>query len=230
MQKSAKYALIAVVGVVVLGGLGFYWFVLRDDAPSRASLQTSTVTTVAGAGDPASADGTWKVAQADGVFVGYRVEELFGGDTIKKTAVGRTAAVEGTLTITGTTVSGATIAADVTKLKSDRSQRDGQIVDRGLQTKTFPQATFKLTQPIQLPGAPEKGKEVTVTATGELTLHGQTQTVEIPLQAKWDGGTITIAGGTKIQFADYGIEPPSNGIVTVDPTGEFELQLTFVPS
>ena len=33
MQKSAKYALIAVVAIVVLGGLGFYWFFLRDDAP-----------------------------------------------------------------------------------------------------------------------------------------------------------------------------------------------------
>ncbi len=100
MQKSAKYALIAVVLVIVLGGAGFYWFFLRDDAPPKASLQTNS--TVEGAsGDPASADGTWKVAPADNVFVGYRVQEVFAGETIKKTAAGRTPAVEGTLTVSG---------------------------------------------------------------------------------------------------------------------------------
>jgi len=230
MQKSAKYAFIAVVAVIVFGGLGFYWFFLRDDAPPRASLQSSTATTVEGAAARSTADGTWKVAPGEGAFVGYRVEELFAGETIKKTAVGRTTSVDGTLTISGSTVTEATITADVTRLKSDSTRRDGQIVDRGLQTKTFPGATFKLTTPIQLPGAPEKGREVAVTATGELSLHGQTRTVEIPLQAKWDGATITIAGGTRIQFADYGIEAPTNGIVTVDDTGEFEIQLTFVPA
>jgi polyisoprenoid-binding protein YceI len=230
MQKSVKYALIAVVAVIVLGGAGFYWFFLRDDAPERASLQTSSVTTVAGAEDRSTADGTWKVAPGEGVFVGYRVQELFGGDTIKKTAVGRTPGVEGTLTVSGTTVTEATITADMTQLKSDRSQRDDQIVNRGIQTKMFPQASFKLTKPIQLPGPPQKGQEVDVTATGELTLHGQTQTIDIPLKAKWDGGTITVAGGTKIQFADYSIDPPTNAIATVDDTGEFELQLTYVPA
>ena len=103
MQKSVKYALIAVVLVIVLGGAGFYWFVLRDDAPPKATLQTNS--TVAGApSDQASADGTWKVAPADNVFVGYRVQEVFAGETIKKTAAGRTPAVTGTLTISGSTV------------------------------------------------------------------------------------------------------------------------------
>ena len=47
MQKSVKYALIAVIVVIVLGGAGFYWFVLRDDVPPRATLQTNS--SVAGA-------------------------------------------------------------------------------------------------------------------------------------------------------------------------------------
>jgi polyisoprenoid-binding protein YceI len=233
VQKSAKYAFIAVVVIIVFGGLGFYWFFLRDDAPKRASLRAATATTVttgAGSTEKATADGTWVVAPGEGVFVGYRVEEQFAGDSLKKAAVGRTAAVEGSLTVAGAQVTKATITADVTQLKSDRTQRDGQIVDRGLQTRTFPQATFELTTPIQLPGAAEKGRQVDVTATGQLTLHGQTRTVEIPLQAVWDGATITVAGGTKVQFGDYGIEAPTNGIVTVADTGEFELQLTFVPS
>ena len=229
MQKSAKYALIAVVVVILAGGFGFYWFVLRDDAPPRATLQTNSA--VAGVEDvKASADGTWKVAPADNVFVGYRVQELFAGESIKHQAAGRTPVVEGTMTVSGSTISSAEITADVTKLKSDRNARDNQIRTRGLQTDTFPQATFKLTKPIVLPGPPEKGVSVDVVATGELTLHGQTRTVDIPLQAQWDGATINVAGGAKVAFSDYGIEPPTNGIVTVDDNGEFELQLTFVPA
>jgi polyisoprenoid-binding protein YceI len=229
MQKSAKFALIAVVVVIILGGAGFYWFVLRDDAPPRATLQTNSTVVGADSGK-ASADGTWKVAPADNVFVGYRVQELFAGESIKKEAAGKTLVVDGTMTISGSSVTVVQITADVTRLKSNRDARDNQIRTRGLQTDTFPQATFKLTRPVTLPGPPEKGVSVDVVATGELTLHGQTRTVDIPLKAQWDGGTIEVAGGTKVAFADYGIDPPTNGIVTVDNTGEFELQLTFVPS
>ena len=231
MQKSAKYALVAVLAVIVVGGAGFYWFFLRDDAPKRASLQTSSPVAANGtAVEPTSADGTWKVEQASGVFVGYRVEELFGGSTIKVTAVGRTPAVTGTMTVAGTEITASDITADVTKLTSDQGARDQQIKSRGLETDTFGTAEFKLIQPITLPGVPQKGREVDVTATGELTLHGQTKRVEIPLQAKWNGSTITLAGNAKVAFSDYGIAAPTNAIVSVDDNGEFELQLTFVPS
>jgi len=232
VQKSAKYALIAVVVIIVAGGAGFYWFFLRDDAPKRASLQTAptAVDGRAGTSAPTTADGTWKVAPADGVFVGYRVQELFGGQTIKVTAVGRTPAVSGSLTVAGSEITAADLTADVTKLTSDKSQRDGQIKTRGLETDTFTSAEFKLTQPITLPGPPTQGQEVDVTATGDLTLHGQTRSVQIPLQAKWNGSTITMAGGAKVAFSDYGITAPTNQIVSVDDNGEFELQLTFVPA
>jgi polyisoprenoid-binding protein YceI len=228
MQKSVKIALAAVVVVILLGGAGFYWFFLRDDAPERASLQTSSQ--AADTSDKTSADGTWKVESGTDVFVGYRVSELFGGETIKVTAVGRTPGVEGTLTVSGSEITAAEITADMTQLKSDKAPRDGQIKTRGIQTNDFPTATFKLTQPITLSGTPEKGKEVDVTATGELTLHGVTKTVEIPLKAVWNGGTITVAGGAKVAFSDYDIEPPTNAVVSVDDNGEFELQLTFVPA
>ena len=81
MQKSVKIALAAVVVVILVGGAGFYWFFLRDDAPARASLQTTSQDS--DSGSRTSADGTWTVQTGDGVYVGYRVQELFGGETIK---------------------------------------------------------------------------------------------------------------------------------------------------
>jgi len=90
VSKTVKIILAAAVVVLVVGGAGFWYFVLRDDAPAKASLDAidqggSSTTT---GGKPVTLDGTWNVEQGEDVFVGYRVQELFAGDTIKKTAAG----------------------------------------------------------------------------------------------------------------------------------------------
>ena len=54
------------------------------------------------------------------------------------TAVGRTPNVTGTMTISGTQLTAATITADLTALQSDDQRRDGQLVDHGLETSTLP--------------------------------------------------------------------------------------------
>lgn len=242
MSKMGKIVVAAVAVVVVLGG-GLWYFVLRDTSPPTASLDAIDVPTTTGnptgtggstgggGGSTGSADGTWVVVQGDDVFVGYRMEELFGGQTIKKTAAGRTPAVTGTVEIDGSTISSATFTADVTQLKSDEARRDGAIGSRGLETETFPEATFTLTEPIALSGAPKEGEEITVSATGDLTLHGVTKAVTLDLTAKWTGSAITVAGSTPIVLADFGMEVIEiPGFVTTDDHGTLELQLVLQPS
>jgi polyisoprenoid-binding protein YceI len=235
-QSSAKWALVAVVAVVVIGSGAFYWLFLRDDAPERASLpvrttETTVTATASGDGPAASGvDGTYQVSQGDDVFAGYRVQEQFAGETIEATAVGRTPAVTGSLTIADGRVTAVEVEADLTQLSSDRSQRDNAIRDRGLETDTFRTATFVLTTPIELPDDVVAGQELELTATGDLTLHGVTRQVTFPLAAQWDGsGSIAVATpeGIAIVMADYDIDPPSSGFVSVDDDGEIELQLVF---
>ncbi len=216
------------VAVVVLGGLGFYWFVLRGDAPDRASLPDRTsVTTVAPGTAVGSPDGEWRLSPGEGIFVGYRVQEQFAGDTIEKTAVGRTDGVEGTMTIAGGQVTAVTIEADLTRLRSDQDRRDEYIQTSGLETKDFPTATFTLTEPVALPTDLPAGTQFELTAVGDLTLHGVTTRVELPLQAQWDGAVIDVAGGVTIVMSDFGIDPPSNSLTSVADSGELELQVTF---
>jgi polyisoprenoid-binding protein YceI len=231
MQKSAKYALIACVVVLLAGGAAFWWFVLRDDAPERASLpvrtETDATSTSGPPGSSASPDGDWVVVTGDDVFVGYRIQELFGGETIKKTAVGRTPAVTGTLVISDGAVTSVDITADVTLLESDSSRRDSFIRDDALETGTFTTATFTITEPIALPADLPVDQAIEVTVAGDLTLHGVTQPVELTLEASWNGSSISVAGGAPIVLADYGIEPPDIPFVAVDDAGEFEMQLVF---
>ncbi len=69
------------------------------------------------------------------------------------------------------------------------------------------------------------------TASGDLTLHGVTRPVDVPVEARWSGTTIEVVGTIPVNFADYDIEAPSvGGFVSVEDEGEIELQLTFVPA
>lgn len=123
---------------------------------------------------PAGADGTWTVdtavgtfdvVDATGTFVGFRIDEELAsvGAT---TAVGRTPAVTGDATIDGTTLTAATVEADLTAVVSDEPRRDSRI-QAALETDRFPMATFTLSGPVELGADPTTGEQVTVTAPGD---------------------------------------------------------------
>ena len=221
--------LVAVAVVLVAGGLAFYLVVLRDDPPDRVALSPES----APADTPADAtpEGRWVVRTGDDSFVGYRVRETFAGLSVASDAVGRTHDVQGSLTVDGdTSLSAADVRAGLQALESDEDRRDNAIRNRGLETNRFPEATFALTEPLPLPSPATPGEDVSVTAMGDLTLHGVTRQVEVPVQARWDGSsTIQVVGTLDIAFADYDIDPPNvGGFVSVEDEGELELQLTFV--
>lgn len=229
MRRSLKFALAA--GVAVAAGVGgLAWYVIDDDAPpppslaaaSAAAAEDSTVT----AADQGIA-GSWAVATSEETFAGYRVDEVLGG--LNRTAVGRTPAVTGTLVVSGTTVTEASFAADLTQLESDESRRDDRIRTLGLETDSFPEATFTLAEPVELAAAPSVGEPFAVTVVGDLTLHGVTQRVSLDLDAQLlDDGSAAVAGTLPIVFADYGIEKPDvAGFVTTEDNGTLELQLTL---
>jgi polyisoprenoid-binding protein YceI len=236
--SKRRIALVAVGAILVLfaGAYGVFAYVSGGgaapvsiaDVPSgsTASASSSTGSAVAFDGD---FDGTWTLVAGDS-FVGYRVREQLAFLSAPNDAVGRSSAVDGTLEIDGLQVVSTSVTADLTQLESDESRRDFAIHMNGLQSDTYPTATFQLTQPIVFDGQPAEGEVVDVQATGDLTLHGVTREVTFPLQARWDGGQIAVVGSLEIAFADFDIVPPSLGPATVGDRGTIELQLVFVPS
>ncbi len=239
-----RVVLAVLIPLVIIGGV-LAWFFLRSDNVKEAALPALTTVVQpgsSGATSPAagatgstaiapggtSADGAWKVATGADTFVGYRVDEVFAAGAVKKTAVGRTAGVTGSIVVAGATISEANFEADMTALKSDEARRDSQIKVRGIESTKFPKATFVLSAPIVLGGAPKIGAELPVKATGMLTLHGVTKEIALDLEARWSGDRIDVAGKTDILMADYAIEPPTiPAIVTVENKGVLELQIVF---
>lgn len=245
MSSRTKVLILAAVAVVAIAGAGVWWF-LRDDAPAEVSLDAaveSVDTTAPGAdgtdGTAGATDGiagTWVVdaetgdfdfESATGTFAGFRIEEELAtiGST---TAVGRTGDVAGTIAIEGTTLTEATFEVDLTTLTTNESRRDDR-VQGALDTATFPTATFALTDPVELGPDADAGGPVQVTATGELTIHGVTRPVEVPIEAQLVDGTIALVGSTQITFSDFDVEVPSSPIVlSVEDSGTLEVQLLLV--
>ena len=129
--------------------------------------------------------------------------------------------------IEGITLVGATIEADFTAIVSNDDRRDNKI-QGALETSQFPTATFVLTEPADFGTIPDGAESVSVTATGDLTVHGITNSIEMPLEARLVDGVIVVIGSTEIVFADYDVEAPSAVIVlSVEDRGQIELQLFF---
>lgn len=243
MSKKLKFVIAGVVLVVVAVGAGLFLF-FKDDAPSEVSADDARETAEAAAeereasGEATSTEdgieGTWAVDTSIGTFdysntasatfVGFRIaEELQGVGSTE--AVGRTPTVTGEITIEGTTATEVTVEAAITEITTDRSQRDSR-VQSALETSQFPTATFELTEPIDFGAAAETGEQVQVTAVGDLTVHGVTQSVELPLTVFLVGDIITVTGSLEVTFADFGVTVPSAPIVlSASDTGTVEIQL-----
>jgi polyisoprenoid-binding protein YceI len=251
MPRVAMIGLSAVLAVALVGAGGWYFFIRGDEPPpvsladaisgSAAATATSTATSAAPADGAAAATGAtssgtgsddgdlagaW-VVDGSASFVGYRIDEELAsiGAT---TAVGRTAAVEGSLEFDGSSITAVEVVADLTQLESDDSRRDGQLRRQSLETNTYPTATFVLAEPIAIEGDPALGEAIAATAVGDLTLHGVTNRVTLALEGQYVDGVVVVVGSTVIALADYEIDPPSAMmVVSVADEATMEMQLVF---
>ena len=110
--------------------------------------------------------------------------------------------MSGSLTLTGSVVSNVSVTVDMTALTSDDGHRNDHLRRQVIETDNYPTSAFKSTAPIDLGTVPAGGATVSVNAVGDVTLHGVTKSVTIPLQAKRQGGIIAVAGSLPIVFAD----------------------------
>ena len=221
-----------VVAALLIGGFfGTYLLLLGGSSAAPLALSTAPPATAAAtAAGSTGIAGSWTIAS--GSVAGYRVREQLAFLPAPSDAVGRTSAITGTVVIGGTTdaltVTSAHLTVDVSTLTSDRQMRDQRIHEMGLQSDTYPNATFTLTEPITLPANAASVATLNVQATGTLTIHGTAQTVTIPLTARVSSNAIEVAGSTTFPFERFGMTPPSiGGFVSVQDsaTMEFDIHL-----
>ena len=99
-----------------------------------------------------------------------------------------------------------------------------------MNTRRVPDRDVHLTEPIELGSIPAEGEQITATATGDLTLHGVTNSVTFDVTAQANGGQIGVLGSIPVLFTDYGIKNPSYGTVKTEDDGLLEFVLVFEPA
>ena len=219
MGRRARIVVLVVLGaVVVLEAGGYAVLALTgDDAPPPPRLQG----TAAAGGSTTEGAGRWHPVAAPGTFVGYRVNEEYLGVGVR-TAVGRTSALTGSVTVTGDRVEAADLRADMSKLRSDQARRDDALRYRGIETDRYPSARFTLASAVALSA---RGRR----ATGTLTLHGRRAALAVTVRGqRLSGGRLELVGSAPIRFASFAIEPPSvAGLVSVRDRGVLEFRLVL---
>ncbi|MBK0419890.1 YceI family protein [Leucobacter sp. CSA1] len=230
MQKKQKILIGVAGGLVVIGvagalaGPGLYRDFIAAPAAEAPSLEIDEGESLEPAAPLAAADliGDWAIVS--GSEAGYRVDEVLNGTDV--TVTGRTDRVEGAIAIgEGLTLESAEFTVDVASIETDNGSRDEYFRARAMRVSEHPTATFRTTEAIPLGEAPGSGETVEQEVTGELTLAGVTQPVSVTVEVRSDGARTELAGAIPIVFADYGVDAPSLGFVSVEPTGQVEFQL-----
>jgi polyisoprenoid-binding protein YceI len=219
MRRRLRIVLLAVAAGAVLIVAGGY-AVLKltgDDAPPPPTLSGAPA---AGASDDGGAE-RWRPLPGQGTFVGYRVNEEYLGVGVR-TAVGRTSAVAGTVTVDADRIESADISADMREVRSDQSRRDDTLRYRGIETDRYPTSRFTLSAPIALAARAARAK-------GALTLHGRRAPIDVSVRGqRVAGGRLELVGSAPIEFARFAIDPPSvAGIVSVRDHGVLEFRLVL---
>lgn len=241
MRKRNKVLIISAACVLLLGGTAAVAgpMIYRDyivepaaEAP-KLSADDSALAPAADASDtaldPADFAGEWSVGT--GSYAGYRVNEVLNGTDV--TVTGRTDQVTGTLTAEGQSITQASFTVDIASIATDSSQRDNYFRNM-MNVGSNPTATFTLTSPLTIDTVPASGEVTDQTLSGDLTLGGVTKAVSVTVQlrvvAAADGatsGTVEVAGQIPITFADFGMEAPNLGFVSVESAGAVEFSLAL---
>jgi polyisoprenoid-binding protein YceI len=228
-KRGAALALGGSVVVVAVAGFAFIYFVLfPTSSPKPFSLTSSATATPVSTATRFA--GRWTIAA--GSVAGYRVREKLGFLPAESDAVGRTSAITGTATFAeadhAVTVRAASFTVEVSKLKSDEAMRDQHIRTIGIQSATYPTATFVLSTPLTLPASALTGDVVHTSATGVFNIHGTSRRETVPLGMRLSNSEIQAVGSLTFPWSEFNMTAPSVGgfvSVTNHATMEFDLRL-----
>ena len=106
-----------------------------------------------------------------------------------------------------TSVSGLNFSLDATTIKSEYTMMDNNTY-KALKTKTNKNISFVLASGTVIQS---DASSYLVKVTGNLTIAGKTQKIDLAATAKYNGAdkSFTINGSKKLKMTDYGVDPPT---------------------
>ena len=168
---------------------------------------------------PASTDmnGTWDVAPGsipNTTSAGFSFAEILPGE--EKITSGSTTGVTGEVVIEDNSLISGLITVNMTHITTDQEKRD-----------INPEATFEVTDSVDLSALPDTGSIAQVVIPGELTIHGETKAVEPTFDVLRTGDQVIVASDIEINRLDFGVETPEFIAAKINETGEINVRIVL---
>ncbi len=232
-RRWAFRAVAAFVVLLVAGGAGWWFFVREDNklatsAPEiPAELKPGATAIASGGPGSSAASRIYRIVPAQSEAAYFAGEKL-ARVSLPSTAKGSTKSIQGEFHLTPAgldTTRESKFTVDLATIKSDESQRDRQVNQRGLETSKFPTATFIATRLDGYPAEFPAGQEVAMKLTGLMDLHGVKKELTWDIKLRREGDALSALATVNFKYAEFGIEQISiGGFVSVEDNVTLQLQ------
>lgn len=226
-MRTRNQKLIVIGGVVVIVLLALLALVpLFISLVSHPGIKTEGIDAEDAKPATTDVDGQWSVSRKPGknvTSVGFTFHELLPGD--ERTTSGSTQDVKGQMTIEGGTLTAGEVTVGMDNIVTDKDVRDENVRRKILHAEKYPEATFVLTQPSDVSQLPKDGTVGTVTLTGDLTIHGETNSITQEFNALRTGDTVVVHADVPVKRSEYGVETPEFVAAKIADDGEVNIRL-----
>jgi polyisoprenoid-binding protein YceI len=160
--------------------------------------------TLPGKGSKCQMNGTssihdWKM-ETPIIAGSFEVDPKVSFDTAKATLEGAT---------DGKVAATAEVRIPVRTLKSYNAKMD-EVYKQHMDEAKFKNITYKLKELAVKKGDRAAGSPFELVSKGDLTIHGETKAIEMPVKiANAPDNMVKITGTTKLKMSDYGVKPPN---------------------
>ena len=226
-MRTRNQKLIVIGGVAVIVVLALLALVpLFISLVSHPGVKTDGIDADGAKAASTDVDGEWVVTTKPGknmTSAGFTFYELLPGD--ERTTSGSTQDVEGEMTIEGGSLTAGEVTVNMGNIVTDKDVRDENVRRKILHTEEYPESTFVLTEPADVSQLPEDGSAGTVTLTGDLTIHGKTNSITQEFNALRTGDNVIVHADVPINRLDYGVETPEFVAAKIAEDGEINIRL-----
>lgn len=174
-------------------------------------------------------DGRWEVTKRPGAnftSAGFTFNEVLPGE--RRSTSASTQGVTGYAVIEAGTLTAGEITVDMTHLTSDSDVRDENVRRRILNTDQFPEATFVVTEPVDLSGVPDNGTVGLVQLRGDMTIRGETRNVVGDFEVARSADRLVVGGTIPINREEFGVKSPELVAAKIAEDGEVNVRLNMV--
>jgi polyisoprenoid-binding protein YceI len=223
--------LIAII-VVVAAAIAAWWFFIREDhqlATSAPAIPTGLARTATTSATPGGALAFAIIP--DQSEASYFADEKLASLPLPSTAKGTTTDISGTFYLTPDGLAldqsqPSTFTVNLKTLTSDKEMRDRRVQSLGLETNTYPTATFTIASVTGYDATRPAGEEQDLQLTGTMDLHGVQKELTWEVKARREGDVISALATVEFKFADFNI-PVLNiaGFVSVQDTVTLQVQV-----